>query len=886
MFTFLLLLICIFQLSLLLIWSIQHDIINVDKLNENYEILKLELKNKQVYGINSLLHDFFHKDSLHDSYKPAEVIYRVAIIIVYTGPALPSWFNTFAFSAQSSSSLYDWYIFVTDADIVATPPNVYMIKITEDDIATRICKLDNKTNDKDKEIVLKLLRLNAYFLVEFKPCLGYMFSDYIENYSHWGYGDVDILIGRIHEVIPIQILNQYDIYTSSFGDNFRLYMRGQLTINRNDPYINNLWRSCLHLSNIQERLRAFANRKYDHWNFQSAEGCYSRVVADHKNNVSVLVGATQVSDATHDELRAKESFYLGNALLRCYTQPAKLNDVNRIEAFLDRGIDSEKDALDFKTIGLTKPINEAKYTCSYWVLHEFQTCLDTVPAQADILIDEGKIEYTTIDRYKVLDTCREGAIAHFQGWKRTYYVFTTRSQTPDSNSMLITEAGFIPFKVNAISPDFESSAMHGITLPYGRITFKDIEDSIVDESNKENGRGRGWILPRISVDQRDWKKSKIGTSYCGGFTKTVQQCQCFIMGFNIEIVQVEEKKAAFHDFPITLITVATTQEFYSKLLDNTLNSWPGPKILVLSHHDAIIDLNVKPHRNDVTIIEVDISKCGSKDPKILLDNTLFNIGLDASPTDLVLLAPGGLIFAGSTKKLFNEYIRASKSSSVPVSFVIPTYTETRALTTEQRQSLMELEESGQKSSSAIEEHLVQYPPPGSKCSSQQSENLYLDASRAIQMSRAPEGKIDYAESIMSVKIRALDLIKSNTMMVPVLFNVSAGLHGKGFVRLPEELSGIGCFGSMIVRILAGSGFKVLWSPTFATVKGGWASGDCSCAFGGSDPNTLLTAASKFNQFFWRAVELRKYGLSSVAATKRFGENFEKEQMKLLKEKNK
>ena len=881
----LLVLICTFQLCLLTIWSIQHDVIDINNINKNYQTF-IELKNKNLYGINTILHDFFHKDSLHDSYKPAEVVYRVAIIVIYIGPALPSWFDAFAYTAQSSSSLYDWYIFVTEADIRATPPNVHMIKITEDDLATRISKLDDNINiDKHKNTILQLIRKSAYMLVEFKACLGFLFSDYIENYSHWAYGDMDMLLGRMHELIPIEILNRYDIYTSSFGDNFRLYMRGQLTIHRNDPYINNLWRSCLHLSNIGERLNSFADRNYDHWNFQSAEGCYSRVVVDHKKNVSVIVGATQITEAFHDDLREKESFYLGNALLRCYTQPARLNDISRIEGFLDRGIESTKDTIDFKTEGYTKPIQEVDYRCSYWVVHEFQTCLDTVPANADILINNNKIEYTTKDRYKVLDNCREGAISHYQGWKRNFYVFTTRAPTSNSNSMIISENGFIPLVLNNIHQDFSSNSIHGQIMPYGKITFKDIEDSIIDETIKESGRGRGWILPRLSVDSNDWKRTKIGTSYCGAFTNNVQQCSCSIMGYNIEIVQIQDNSKDFNEFPITLITVSWAHEFYSKKLDDMLNSWQGPKIVVLSYID-IVDLNVKPHRKDVTIIEVDFSKCSNKEAR-LADNTLFNIGLDASPTELVLLSPAGFTFAKSVKKIYGEYKVATKSSKVPISFVIPVFTEKKSLTREERQSLLELEEMNEQGTN---EQLISYPPPGSKCASQQSEHLFVDISNAIEKSRSKEGHIDYKDERQSIKIVALDLIKSNSMMLPVMFNVSAGLHGKGFVRLPEELSGVGCFGNMIVRVLAGSGFKVLWSPTFATEseKDGpsevHASGDCGCVFGGSDHNAVLSAASKFNQYFWRAVELRKYGLSSVAASKRFGDKFEKEQEKLLREK--
>ena len=54
-------------------------------------------------------------------------------------------------------------------------------------------------------------------------------------------------------------------------------------------------------------------------------------------------------------------------------------------------------------------------------------------------------------------------------------------------------------------------------------------------------------------------------------------------------------------------------------------------------------------------------------------------------------------------------------------------------------------------------------------------------------------------------------------MLPVAFNVSAGPHGRGFVRLPEEANGEGCFGSLLLRVLAGSGFSLRWSDTHAVV---------------------------------------------------------------------
>ena len=54
--------------------------------------------------------------------------------------------------------------------------------------------------------------------------------------------------------------------------------------------------------------------------------------------------------------------------------------------------------------------------------------------------------------------------------------------------------------------------------------------------------------------------------------------------------------------------------------------------------------------SDVTVIEVDLASCAdginviSPEMPVLLDNMLLNIGLDAAPTELVLLTPAGLVF--------------------------------------------------------------------------------------------------------------------------------------------------------------------------------------------------------------------------------------------------
>ena len=42
--------------------------------------------------------------------------------------------------------------------------------------------------------------------------------------------------------------------------------------------------------------------------------------------------------------------------------------------------------------------------------------------------------------------------------------------------------------------------------------------------------------------------------------------------------------------------------------------------------------------------------------------------------------------------------------------------------------------------------------------------------------------------------------------------MTANVYGNDFIRFPEELSGHGCFGTTIFRILMGSGYRLYWLP--------------------------------------------------------------------------
>ena len=47
------------------------------------------------------------------------------------------------------------------------------------------------------------------------------------------------------------------------------------------------------------------------------------------------------------------------------------------------------------------------------------------------------------------------------------------------------------------------------------------------------------------------------------------------------------------------------------------------------------------------------------------------------------------------------------------------------------------------------------------------------------------------------------------------FNIAANQHGNAFVRLPEELDGSLCYGSVLLSILESAGYALEWAPVRA-----------------------------------------------------------------------
>ena len=225
---------------------------------------------------------------------------RIAIIIPYIGKYLPPYYPLFAKTASGSSSLVDFLIFHNGIEAQYLPPyssddysNIKLIdlKSTEQMAKYLLHILNppgknnlNKTTDEllntytnleipyDEllRVLMKHIERYPYVLVEFKSALGHIFADYISEYTHWGYSDLDVVFGDLPRWITNDELHDFDIVTYSYGDQNRIYLRGQWTFHKNKKYtINQIWRECSFLSQIDDRFARVLEGK-EKLHFESA----------------------------------------------------------------------------------------------------------------------------------------------------------------------------------------------------------------------------------------------------------------------------------------------------------------------------------------------------------------------------------------------------------------------------------------------------------------------------------------------------------------------------------------------------------------------------------------------------------------------------------------
>lgn len=159
---------------------------------------------------------------------------KVCIIICYFGN-LPNWFNYWLKSAELSGLDF---LFVTDASLESykIPHNIKIITKNLTGLFNEF-KIHTKYNK-------KIETLSPYKLCDFKPLYGDVFSKEISGYSHWGFGDIDLIFGKVIKDASDRMLD-YDL-VSFMQDR----VSGHLCIVKNTPLLKSAWKKVPNFSNL------------------------------------------------------------------------------------------------------------------------------------------------------------------------------------------------------------------------------------------------------------------------------------------------------------------------------------------------------------------------------------------------------------------------------------------------------------------------------------------------------------------------------------------------------------------------------------------------------------------------------------------------------------
>jgi len=307
--------------------------------------------------------------------------------------------------------------------------------------------------------------------------LAYIFDDFIPAtiYSHWGYTDLDVAFGDLPAWITSEELNDFDIVTYGFGDQHRLYLRGQFTFHKNNPSVNNIWRQCNHLSQLDRR---------NDFKLQSAEGCYSHMVLK-STNLKVKFATKALSDVKEAQEPNQQDVLdmYGMILLRGRHKSIVFQPTTRLVNYggnYDLRAWFQKDRWENKTlqweVGSLEPVqfNSNHFNCMYWVPRNYQSnlCATNVKSADTIFLLNGFLFKRQYKEAYFPRGAKSKAFFHFQSWKRNYRSWQ-----------------LAPFRRNFLSifnDGFEESQLGWILFPEGGLPLLSENSKDINQVMNDN----------------------------------------------------------------------------------------------------------------------------------------------------------------------------------------------------------------------------------------------------------------------------------------------------------------------------------------------------------------------------------------------------------------
>ena len=381
---------------------------------------------------------------------------------------MPSWLPFFMATAAHSALLVDWLIF-HEGPLApfprgfVRPSNVHLFELPKGGMATLVggamaaaLKLPEPNSTAIVNRMRHMFHKWPRLVAEYKPAFGAVFAQYLVNYTHWGYSDLDVVLGQLPRFIERSELMDQHIVTYSFGDMEAVYLRGQWTMHQNMPMVNDIWQGCKHLgAGLQNelfnkvawarRMEAMGKKNY-HKRFLSAEGCYSYRAA-YTPGLRIKVSNKQFVGLKVESPAVEDVYVLSGAVWLCQRAGGAL-DVRALQA-------ASPPACDLALPGVHTDEGEARAFrvtregCGSWMPSEFRMCAAKLKGatRRNLQLSNGEFWSHGYEEAAELSAqggrCRQGAFFHMQEWKKRW---------SDSGHNIDPTARFDTFTLSQVTP--------------------------------------------------------------------------------------------------------------------------------------------------------------------------------------------------------------------------------------------------------------------------------------------------------------------------------------------------------------------------------------------------------------------------------------------------
>lgn len=633
---------------------------------------------------------------------------RLAVILPFVGSSvadIPPYLSLFCTGAVAAHDVADFWIFHNgvlaeapvracqrddDDDDEGNAPNIRLVNLGStvnlmELVATRL--LDRVGSGPWAiprahfiPFLAKHTEMLPYTLVEYKPALGHIFADYLHGYSHWAYSDLDIVWGDMGRHLTQSDWTDFDIVTWGFGDQQRLYLRGQFTMHRNDPErINQLWRDCPYLSRIDERFARAVQREED-FQLESAEGCYSVAVLQY-NDVAIKYATAAWTDIdrtvdtaySHGIRLVRDTLHphgQRHVLLKRASRqgpPPPLSADQLSYHRLANSVLYKDESLPWQEpVGAMEPISLPREMAHqhtddpcqfFWIQPKYrsQLCLpEALEAHETVYWVQGQLSKQQTRDLVVAHGWLTGPFFHFQEWKRHYTPHQLVAVLdPQWSSFLLTEHGGIPVQYHdsATSKIRKRQSRSSPSSPLGLALEQYWKGDLItmlehDEDSAQYHRLR--LLPRYT--------------YCLQHGKPQRHhgipCEDAVVWSDTDRIQIVSAAPAWNRVDVesevtlclTLQMTSTTPQAaaaWVQLLADNLENWQGQPAVVIVSLQGLREsqteqvLNVLQDRlraySDTAFVAVvypkeDEQKQDAFAHKIVSRKTLMNMAMDMSPT--------------------------------------------------------------------------------------------------------------------------------------------------------------------------------------------------------------------------------------------------------------